>query len=160
MEKKKGLWANLEEYITLVLMGVVTFLVLLGFVLDFLAPEAVAGVQKLSFYVYAWCVFLGVAVAIKHNTHMKIDILYSAYPERVQKLLSVVIRLVMLAFCVVLTVLSFQRLLQVAESGQVDSLIAAPMALVYLAPAVGFLLSLIRFVEGLIRGENKKGEDK
>ncbi len=161
MEEKKGLWANLEEYLAVILMAVVTLLTLVGFVLDFVASDAaVAAVQQLSFYVYAWIVFLGVAVAVKRNSHMRIDILFNAYPDGVRKALNVLIAILMAVFCVVLTVLSFQRLFQVAGSGQVDSVIAFPMAVVYAAPAVGFLLSCVRFVERAVKGTPEKGESK
>lgn len=161
MEERKGLWANLEENLAVLLMAVVTLLTLIGFVLDFVASdEAVTAVQQLSFYVYAWLVFLGISVAVKHSSFMKIDILYNAYPEGVQKGLAVLMQAAIAVFCVALTVLSFQRLIQVAGSGEVGAVVAVPMSLVYAAPAVGSLLSVVRFVERLLAGNKTKGENK
>ncbi len=161
MEEKKGLWANLEENLAVILMAVVTVLTLAGFVLDFVASdEAVAAVQQLSFYVYAWMVFLGIAVAVKRSSFMRIDILYNAYPDGVRKAVAVLIEAAVAVFCVALAILSFQRLFQVAQSGQVGTVVAIPMSLIYAAPAVGSLLSVVRFVERLARGKGEKGEGK
>ena len=151
MEEKKSLWDNLEEYLLVFLIGVITVLTLISFVVQFINKDAVAGVNQLSFYAYTWLVFLGVAVAIKNNSHMRIDILFAAYPAGVKKILSAVIEVLMGIFCIALAVLSIQALMQVVASGQVNEVIAIPVAVLYLAPAVGFLLSVVRYFERLLK---------
>ena len=152
MEEKKGFLDNLEEYLLVFLIGVITLLVLVSFVLQFVNKDAVAGVNQLSFYAYTWLVFLGVAVAVKRNSHMRIDILFSAYPEGIKKAISALIEVLMAIFCIVLAVLSVQRLMQVAAEGAVNEVIAIPLTVLYLAPAVGFLLSVVRFFQRLLQG--------
>ena len=151
MEKKKGIWDNLEEYLLVAIIALITLLVLVSFVLQLAAPDQVAGITQLSFYAYTWLVFLGVAVAIKNNSHMRIDIIYAQYPESVQKAISLFIEILMAIFCVVLAFLSVQRAIQVVQAGELNAVIAVPVSVLYLAPAVGFVLSVVRYIERLIK---------
>lgn len=151
MEKKKGIWDNLEEYLLVAIIALITLLVLVGFVLQFVAKDQVAGMNQLSFYAYTWLVFLGVAVAIKNNSHMRIDIIYAQYPEGVKKAISLFIEILMAVFCVVLAFLSVRRAIQVVRAGELNAVIGIPVAVLYLAPAVGFVLSVVRYVERLIK---------
>lgn len=148
---KKGIWNNLEEYLLVAIIALITLLVLIGFVLQFVAQDQVAGINQLSFYAYAWLVFLGVAVAIKNNSHMRIDIIYAQYPEGVKKAISLFIEILMAIFCVVLAFLSVQRAVQVARAGELNAAIAIPVAVLYLAPAVGFALSVVRYAERVMK---------
>lgn len=151
MEEKKSIWSNLEEYLLVAIIALITLLVLVSFVLQFAAPDQVAGMNQLSFYAYTWLVFLGVAVAIKNNSHMRIDIIYAQYPESVKKAISLFIEVLMGIFCVVLAFLSVIRAIQVVRSGELNAAIAIPVSVLYLAPAVGFVLSVVRYVERLIK---------
>lgn len=148
---KKGIWDNLEEYLLVAIIALVTLLVLASFVLQFVAKDQVAGINQLSFYAYTWLVFLGVAVAIKNNSHMRIDIICAQYPESVKKAISLFIEILMAVFCVVLAALSVQRAIQVVQAGELNAAIAIPVAVLYLAPAVGFVLSVIRYAERVIQ---------
>ena len=148
---KKGIWDNLEEYLLVAIIALITLLVLVSFVLQFVAPDQVAGMNQLSFYAYTWLVFLGVAVAIKNNSHIRIDIIYAQYPEGVKKAISLFIEILMGIFCVVLAFLSVQRAIQAVQAGELNASIAIPVSVLYLAPAVGFVLSVVRYVERLIK---------
>lgn len=143
------MWDNLEEYLLVFLIGVITLLVLVGFVLQFVNKDLVAGMNQLSFYAYTWLVFLGVAVAVKRNSHMRIDILFAAYPAGVKKVISALIEVLMALFSIVLAVLSVQRMFQVIAAGEMNAVIAVPVAILYVAPAVGFVLSVVRYFERL-----------
>ena len=151
MEEKKGIWDNLEEYLLVAIIALITLLVLVSFVLQFVAKDQVAGMNQLSFYAYTWLVFLGVAVAIKNNSHMRIDIIYAQYPEGVKKAISLFIEALMAIFCVVLAFLSVRRAIQVVRAGELNAAIGIPVSVLYLAPAVGFVLSVVRYIERLIK---------
>ena len=155
MKEKKGFWDNLEEYLLVFLIGVITLLVLVGFVRQFVNKDLVAGMNQLSFYAYTWLVFLGVSVAVKRNSHMRIDILFAMYPEGVKKAISALIEVLMAIFSIVLAVLSVQRMFQVIAAGEMNAVIAVPVSILFVAPAVGFVLSVIRYFERLLK--SRKG---
>ncbi len=160
MEEKKNVLDNLEEYLLVFLIGVITLLTLVSFVVQFFNKDAVAGINQLSFIAYTWLVFLGVAVAVKHNSHMRIDILYNAYPKPVQRILGIVIEILMGIFCVALAVLSIMALVNVVKSGEMNAVIAVPMSVLYLAPAVGFLLAVFRYIQRLVTRKSEGVEKK
>ncbi len=157
-KERKGLLDNLEEYLLVFLIVVITGLVLVSFVVQFVNKDLVAGINQLSFYAYTWLVFLGVAVAVKHNSHMRIDILFAAYPAGVKKVIGAVNEVLMALFSIVLAVLSVQRVIQVMASGETNAVIGVPVAIIYMAPAVGFVLSVLRYFERLLRSRRKEGE--
>ena len=120
--------------------------------LRFKATDAAAFWTQLSYYAYGWGVCFGVACCVKNGAFMVIDVISSRYPEKVQKTLTVVSRIVMLLIWAFLFIFSIKL---VANSGGVMNASAPslPVIIAYLAPVFGYALAIIRSIQKLFGKE-------
>lgn len=141
------LFKELEENLMLVFMAIVTAFILLGWVLGFVAKDQVAVTTEVAQYAYTWFTFLAFGLSVKKHLFMKIDVLTSRYSERIQQFLSLIIDVILFFICVVFLILGTQSFMIHLASGEINAKVAIPVAVVYLAPVVGFGMAVFRYIE-------------
>ena len=150
----KKAYKNLEEVILCILL---TLLVCV--VARYLFNNSLTWSEELCRYLYVWTGFITIGFVIKRGTIIKIDTLVMFLPGKVKKLLDVVTSLISLLVVSIL----FQNAVLIVQkamaSGQTSAAMKLPMWLVYLGPALGLLLAIIRLLEHLVLLFFKKREE-
>lgn len=118
-----------------------------------------AWVEEVVRYVIIWGVFLGFSIALRHNQHIQVDLLYDKLPPKLQKAVDVFATSVSIFFCSAYTYYGYVLVEARFHSGMVSLDVGIPMWIVYLIlPISGFLFTA-RFIERLvniIRGKEVK----
>lgn len=154
--KKPGFLDELEENIMLIPMGIALLLILVSFVMQpFAPPEAIAAVQQVSYYAYAWVASIALAFCARRNRHMRIPVLEGKMSDHTKKVLYVIHDILGLVVLVVMLIFSLQLVGQTAAEGAMDSKApGVPLVIAYAAPVVGYIAACIRTLMRMM----KKGE--
>ncbi|MGO2342633.1 TRAP transporter small permease [Vibrio litoralis] len=106
--------------------------------------EEVVGVMNI------FLVFLTLGLALEKGKHVKIPILLEKLGSTQSSILRRIIDIVGLLFTGYLCFISFELMSMVYHSGQRSPTLDYSMAVIYLAPAVGFFLIALRYFLSLI----------
>lgn len=118
-----------------------------------------AWVEEVVRYVIIWGVFLGFAIALRHNQHIQVDLLYDKMPPKLQKLVDLFATIVSIFFCLAYTYYGYVLVEARFHSGMVSLDVGIPMWIVYLILPISGLLFTLRFIERLVniaRGKEAK----
>ena len=118
-------------------------------------------------YLMIWATFIAISAGVKAGTHIGVDVLVQSIPERLRRYVLVGTDLMVLAFFIIMLVLSVQLVLGIRATGQLSPAMRMPMWYAYAAFPVGFTLSSIRQFQKLmdrvancwpVHQPDKKGE--
>ncbi|MBO8167876.1 MAG: TRAP transporter small permease [Thermoanaerobacteraceae bacterium] len=102
-------------------------------------------------FMVIWGVFIGASVALREDSHIKVDLLFNILPQRLKKVVAVFANAVGLLFSVFLIYQGSKLVFFVMARGQVSFDVGIPMYLVYLAIPIGGILLVFRFVEKIYK---------
>ncbi len=95
-------------------------------------------------------VFGALGLALERGRHVSVDSLRARLPERARRVLYRGIDLVGLLFSLFMVVLSARMVAFVWRTGQTSPTLDVPMAMVYVAPVIGFSLLSLRYLLSLL----------
>lgn len=104
-------------------------------------------------------VFGALGLALERGRHVSIDLLHEYLPEAPLRGLRRLIDLMGLLFCGYLMVLALRMVSFVWHSGQRSPTLDIPMAIVYVAPLLGFALLALRYGLSLVGRLNRHQRD-
>ena len=105
-------------------------------------------------FLNVWAVLLGAAVMTRHNSHLKMDALYSAVPPTVRRVLDALGAVLAVAVAFYVIAQSFDMIRMLSATGQRSVIARVPMNLMYLAIPLGFgsgALFVVLWLRGLRR---------
>lgn len=157
-ENTKLKWPGLEEFISGVLLMIISVAVFIQVVNRYLIGASIPWTEELARYSFLWITFIGVSLGVKRNSHLSVDIIKNFLGKIPNNILSLVIHLIFLIFCIVVAVIGFKVVGQMMEYGQRSPALGIEMGYVYLCVPVGLTLTSIRIVQKvarIIRGKEK-----
>ncbi len=113
----------------------------------FLFNFSLAAASELSIYAMIWSVFLGAAVAFRHQGHIAMDIVKTRLPPTLDKIANVLIFLVLAVFLCLITVKGYE--LSQRAMMQRSPAAGLPVGYIAFAMPVGSVLALIFLIETL-----------
>jgi C4-dicarboxylate transporter DctQ subunit len=114
----------------------------------FNAPKA--WVEEISSYCIVWGALIGIAIALRDNHHIQIDMLYDKLPKLSRKMVDVFANLVGIGFCVFYTYYGYALVEKRFGSGLVSLDVGVPMWIVYLILPISGILFMLRFIERFV----------
>lgn len=105
--------------------------------------------DEFSVYFVVWGTLIGLAVALRNNHHIKVDMLYDFLPVKIKRIVSLFANSLGLAFTVFYTYFGFELVRNYVESGQRSTDSQFPLWIVYLIMPLSGILFGARFVEKL-----------
>jgi TRAP-type C4-dicarboxylate transport system permease small subunit len=99
-------FCKLEELVVSLLVAVITFLVFISAVARSV-KHPLNWAQDVSLLLFAWVVFLGADLALRKADFVRVDMLVSHFPAKVQKFLYYFMSLLAIAFLGILVVYGF-----------------------------------------------------
>lgn len=118
-----------------------------------------AWVEEVSRYSIIWGTFLGFGMALKHNQHIQVDILYDRLNATGKYIINLVATALSIIFCIIYIYYGWNLVATRFHSGMVSLDMRIPMWIVYLILPISGVLFLLRFIERLVNILRRKDED-
>lgn len=151
LSKFYNYFCKAEEFLVSAFVAIITFLVFLSAVGRF-ARHPLNWAQDLSLLLFAWVVFLGADISLRKADFVRVDMLVSLFPRKVQKFLYYFWYLVAVLFLCILTRYGFplamentKRLFQTLGISYSWATISAP---------VGSILIIVTIILKLVKHWN------
>ena len=149
MTTTKDILAHAEEIIGGALLIAMCLIGTLQIVSRYVMTAPLPWTEELATLLFAWLVFIGIAVALKKQEHFSIQVLVDRCPEQVRFIVLQVQRLAVIAFCLLLIIYGLQL---VRHGSEVQTpVLQISRSWSYLAVPVGGLLMLLRCIESIVR---------
>jgi len=100
MERLDDFTARLERWMLIVLLTVMVILGLLQIISRFVIKAPIMWSEALLMYMFVWSSFLGASLAVRGLSHFEVEIFVVRLPRMIQKVLSLAVYAMILAFAV------------------------------------------------------------
>ena len=100
-------WTFLEEVLAGVFFTFGILLIFYGVVMRYVMNNPQAWVEEVSRYTIIWGVFLGFGLALKHNQHIQVDILFDKLNNTGKFIINLVATGLSIVFCLIYTYYGF-----------------------------------------------------
>lgn len=151
-------WSYFEELLAGLFFMAGIALIFYGVIMRYIINDPQAWVEEVARYAIIWGTFLGFGIALRHNQHIQVDILYDRLPKAWQPAMDVLSTIFCIVFCSIYTYYGYILVENRFNSGMVSLDVGIPMWIVYLILPISGLLFLIRFIERLINILSGKDE--
>lgn len=142
MKKLRWVWDNFEEILLVLIIVVITLASGLQVVCRYLFNSSLTWSEELSRYLFVWTGFLTLSLSIKAHSIISIDAFVLWMPKRIRAGLNVLVYIFCAAVFAVLSVNAYHMV--TSSTGQVSPAMGLPLAIVYIGPLLGLVLSIIR----------------
>lgn len=150
MQIVKKVWAFIEEVSAGTFFSVGIALIFYGVIMRYIFNSPQAWVEEVARYSLIWGVFLGFGLALRHNQHIQVDILYDRLKPGMKRALDILATVISILFCIIYTYYGFILVESRFHSGMVSLDVGIPMWIVYLILPISGVLFLLRFIERLV----------
>ncbi|MFP3918798.1 TRAP transporter small permease, partial [Lysinibacillus telephonicus] len=100
-------WTYFEEIAAGVFFSIGIFLIFYGVLMRYVLNDPQAWVEEVARYSIIWGTFLGFGLALKHNQHIQVDILFDKLNKPMQFILNIVATTLSIIFCLIYTYYGF-----------------------------------------------------
>src|SRR5690554_5364529 len=133
----------LEKSLVSIFLFIILFSMFLQVIYRYWFGVALTWPEALGKFSFVWMSFIGAAIGVRKNAHVRIDELINRLPERVKNVFTIIIHLVMLVILMVITVCSWDLVLKTTNSKLPG--INVPVAYMYLAVPVCTIRMIISY---------------
>lgn len=138
---------HLEEVILIALLAVTSTIVFAQVIMRFVFQNSLTWSEELARYLFILMIYVGVSYGFKKHSHLRVDALDSLFGPRGRLITDILVQVILLVFIVTMTYFGWNI---VIRATRLSAALSMPMKYVYLAPVVGFGLSIIRLTQNLI----------
>ena len=161
MEKQKRELGPMD-YLIAAVFGTTIVVVLAQVIWRYVFNNSLTWTEELSRYLFTWIIFLGAAVAIRDNSHIKVEFLVSRLPKRIRPALEVINTALIMLFLAFIAVAGF--LWVKLNSGTRSPALELPVNWVFyaalpVAALLGLGYAIARILGPLIRHKRKAGDE-
>ncbi len=150
MKVIKWLDENLEEIIMIVLCGIMACIMILQVIMRYAFRNSLSWSEELTRFLFIWSAFLSISFCTRKKLNIQITMLLEALPVRIRYILMIIVDVIMVCLFAYLTPSAISYLQQTIANNQLSTALRLPMAVVYLAPVVGFILAIIRHLQSIL----------
>jgi len=111
--------------------------------------DSAAWTEEIARYLLICVVFIGMAAAVRTNTHIHVDFFYRLMPAKMGRIASTLVDVLRVVFFAVATVLTWQMMQKMGTYKM--TIIELPMNTVYAVCMVGFAAAAVRGIQVGIR---------
>ncbi len=146
----------IEEWLLALCLAAMTALYTLSILSRYITKISMPWADETVMFLFIWATFLGMSVGVKRGAHLGVAVIYNSVPPKVRRWMLRAIVLCCVFTCAVLGWEGMQMALLQYRHGQRSSQAGIPMALVGLAIPVGLFLSVVRFIQILLKDFRKR----
>ncbi len=140
---------GIEDWISVAILWVMSTFVFLQFFTRYFLNNSLAWTEEISSYLLIVLTFIGSAMAVRKNTHIQIEFLYTILPYRAGFALALLIDVLRIAFFALSTWLAYK--VMVIMQFQYMAVVDWPLSYVYGAVFLGYAAMTIRSVQVIVR---------
>jgi C4-dicarboxylate transporter DctQ subunit len=145
MRKIEFYMSRLEEILIGFLIASASVILFANVIARYVLNSGIPWADEVVRYQIVWMVFLGGSVAARQGIHIGIDILVQTAPEKIGRIIRLIIHAIGVFFCALLFYFGAELTVQTREFGQVSTALQAPMWMFQLAiPVGGALMAILR----------------
>lgn len=148
---------NIVKWVCIVLTGVMFAVVLLQVFARLLPVPKPPWTEEMARYLMIYLSFIGASTGIKKWNNINVDMFINKFPKTFQKVVSVLIKLSVLVFIVIIGYLGYKVFPSVG-SRQMSATMNIPMLIPQLSIVIGCALMSLQLIGVLIREFYKGGE--
>ncbi len=149
MNWKEFIDIKLEEWILIITTIIIVLLVFLQVIVRFTFNISVGWSAELSRYLLIWITWISMSYTIRKNDHIRIMLIVERLPEKLQKIIEVIVIVAWASFAFVMAYVGTEVVQTIKLMGQKTSTLGISMWIVYLIIPIGGVLMLIRLVQQL-----------
>lgn len=149
MKVLKWLDESLEETILVVLLLIMSLAMGAQIVARYIFNSPLSWSEELARFLFVWSGFLSISYCFKKQISIKIEQLVSLLPKKIAAVFKIIEKATMLAFYIYMVPFAWTYFNNAIASGQLSPAMQLPMYIIYIAPLVGFILSIIRLFQGV-----------
>lgn len=149
MKVLKWLDENLEETILVVLLLIMSLAMGAQIIARYIFNSPLSWSEELARFLFVWSGFLSISYCFKKQISIKIEQVVSFLPKKIAAVFKIIEKATMLVFYFYMVPFAWTYFNNAVSSGQVSPAMQIPMYIVYVAPLVGFILSIIRLLQGV-----------
>lgn len=141
---------NFEEILLMLLLVFMTIVMGIQVVARYAFNYSLTWSEEITRYMFIWSAFLSISHCTKKQISIKIEQLVSMLPTKIHAVFKIIEKVIMLAFFSYMIKYAYVFVQASVASGQLSPAMRLPMYLVQVAPLVGFGLTIIRLLQGLV----------
>ncbi len=146
----KNYFVNLEESLIAIFLILMVILIFLATASRYLGIGSITWGEELARYLMIWMTYLGLGVAAKRKAHFTVNAFVEFFPEKIQRYIRIYQLGVVIAFCILVIILSSKIVLIQYGINQTSPSMYLPMWLVYSAIPIGTFLLMFRFAQSVL----------
>ncbi len=163
----KKVLSNLDAVVTGITLTICVVMANVNVISRYFLNHPIRWGEEFITSLFVWTVFIGSSYAHRTKSHMSVDILVKMFPEKLQKVIGIIISILELLILIMLTVISAQFCYHLVfnRKGELfvvmTEMLRIPKVLTAMAVPLGFGLSSIHSLRFLLErfGILKKKED-
>lgn len=151
--KKIFLWLdnNLEEKVMMVLLMAMTLIMGLQVFSRYVLNNSLTWTEEMTRFLFVWMTFLSIGYCTSKGISLKIDQFVNVLPAKVRHITRIAVYVVSIAFFIYIIPGAFEYAMTAVSRGQKSSAMGINMVWVQSSTVVGFVLGLIRTVQGMVK---------
>lgn len=147
MKKLRERFDNLEEVLSVAVLGFMLVILTYQVILRFVFNNSNAWSEEMARYLFIWFVYLTASLAILKKAHIRVDALLWLYPKSLKRYVILLGYLLFFAYCAVIAYYSYFYTLRIYYSEQVSMGLDMPMFLVMASLPVCHVLMGLRVLQ-------------
>ena len=141
---------NLEEYLLIALLCLMTLIMGIQVCSRYVFNASLSWSEELTRYLFIWSAFISIAYCIKKWISIKIDQIINMLPKQAYIVFQLLLNSILCIFFLYMSVHAFTYLEMSIASAQKSPALGLPMYVVQAAPLVGFTLAVVRSFQQVV----------
>jgi TRAP-type C4-dicarboxylate transport system permease small subunit len=147
---------NVNDAVVVVLFLAMTITVIIQVFFRFVIQSPLRWTEELARYLM---ILMASAIAMRNRSHLQVDVLTSALPQKPKRILTAIVDLLTIVFLCIMTYFGF-KVVQ-STTAQTSPAMQIPMALIYAAfPTGGVLMIMEQLLTFIERLKNKNAPEE
>lgn len=127
LEKIDNLIKKIIE-LTIIITGMgIVLCVILQILSRYIMDSPLIFTEEYSRLFFCWFSFIGCILGSRTDSHLEVSYFYDKFPKKMQKIVSIIVKLSMTIFCFVLSFYSFEQ--TISQQGVLSSATRTPLAI-------------------------------
>ncbi|MCD8077676.1 MAG: TRAP transporter small permease [Lachnospiraceae bacterium] len=141
---------HLEEYLMALLLVIIAVVMILQVIMRYVFNSPLYWAEEFCRYGLVWSTFISIGYCTRYHLMLHVDLLERVFPKVVRVIVQIVIKLVTLAFYLILFRASFGYIANSIGSGQTSAAIGLPIYLLEGITIPGLAMGVIRAIQDLV----------
>ena len=153
----KKVIGNLDIVVASIALIVLIVLTFMGVIMRYIVGKPYTWLEEVQLFCMVWIVFAAGGAAFRTGSHVAIEMVVEMFPEKVQKIISYVIDIVVILVLAFLFWNSIGFIQMFIKNGRSSSMLKIPMTVQYGIAPVSYVLMVISYFFNKYFNKSKKG---